>query len=525
MRLVTVDQMRRLEARAEEAGVSTTQLMENAGLAAAAAVRDMLGGLEGRRILILVGPGNNGGDGLVAGRHLRRWGADVTHYLCAPRPDADPPAAAAQRAGIPALHASQDAGLSWLSSILRTSHVVIDAVLGTGRARPLGEPLVSVFAAVHKTRDQASQPLIVALDVPTGLDADTGVADPHTLAADLTLTLGHPKSGLFNRDGPTVTGNVRCLPIGIPAGLDTDIPREVITAGSVRAMLPRRLPHAHKGSNGKALVIAGSQNYVGAVGLAAKGAGRSGAGLVTVAAPAGLQPYVAGVMPEATHMPLPEGPVPGILDMVAMSALSSVSDYDAFLVGCGVGHHQRTVQFLRALLLQPDGLRMAPIVLDADALGCMAGVADWWASLPSPAILTPHPGEMSRLTGLSTQEVQADRLNVAEAHARKWGVVVVLKGAYTVVAAPQGQTRISPWAVPALATAGTGDVLAGVIVGLLAQGLTPFDAASGGVYLHALAGRMASTGRGNIGLLASDLFDHLPKAIDAVMTAPESLEW
>ena len=218
----------------------------------------------------------------------------------------------------------------------------------------------------------------------------------------------------------------------------------------------------------------------------------------------------------------PGGPVVEVRDG---RARNYIGDYDAYLVGCGVGQHPLTAAFLRAVLLNQDGARLAPLVLDADALNNLASVDGWWRQLPFPAVVTPHPGEMARLMDLSTVEVQKDRLGIAERTAGKWGATVVLKGAHTVIAAPGGRVRLSPWAVPALASAGTGDVLAGVVVGFLAQGLDTFDAATCAVYLHGLAGHLVSREQGDAGLLASDLLPALPRALKAVKVGDPGLAW
>ncbi len=512
---MTAEEMRRLEAGAEAAGIPPARLMENAGLAVARAVRQRMGGAAERRVIVLVGPGNNGGDGLVAGRHLHRWGAQLVHYLCAQRRTPDPHLAAALNLGIETLSAEEDSGLVRLVEGLEGADVVVDAVLGTGRARPIEEPLKGVLEATRAAKARRPALTIVALDLPTGLGCDVGAADPAALAADATLTLGHPKSGLFLGSGSSLAGQVQCLDIGIPPDLEEDAQRQLITTEMVGGLLPRRPADSNKGTYGRVLVVAGSRSFPGAAVLACAGAGRIGAGLVTLAAPASLQPILAPQMPEATHIPLQEGPQPGVLDPVAVVELQQAQGYSAYLIGCGVGQPPATAAVLRGALLEVDGPRLAPLVLDADALNVLAVVEEWWRSLPFPVVVTPHPGEMARLTNLTVSQVQEDRLGVAERAAREWGVTVVLKGAHTVVAEPEGRIRLSPWAVPALASAGTGDVLAGAVAGLLAQRLDPFDAATCAVYLHGLAGHMVSREVGDSGLLASDLLPAMSWAIKA----------
>ncbi len=287
---------------------------------------------------------------------------------------------------------------------------------------------------------------------------------------------------------------------------------ELITAEWVRSVLPRRPIGANKGTFGRVLVVAGSANYVGAAYLACSGAIRVGAGLVTLATPAGVQSILASKLTEVTHLPLPESG-PGILSPEAAEIVGKeLNNYNVLLIGCGMGQHPATVNLIKSLLLEPS-VDLPPTVLDADALNALAGIPEWWRKLTDNVILTPHSGEMSRLAGVSVEEVQADRAGIAKNMAQKWHKTVVLKGAYTIIATQDGQTRINNVANPGLATAGTGDVLSGVIAGLLAQGLARREAAACGVYLHAEAGEIVKEKLGDAGMIASDLLPVLPLAI------------
>ena len=287
---------------------------------------------------------------------------------------------------------------------------------------------------------------------------------------------------------------------------------ESITASWARSVLPERPVDANKGTFGKVLAVAGSVNYIGAAYLACSGAIRVGAGLVTLATAASLQPILASKLTEVTYLPLPESS-PGVLHVQAAElVVKELSNYNVLLIGCGLGQRPATVAFIKSVLFD-QAAKLPPAILDADALNALAGSPDWWRRLTDNAILTPHPGEMARLTGMSLDEVQSDRLGTAEKMARKWHKTVVLKGACTVVATPEGQVKINPMANPGLATAGTGDVLSGVIAGLLAQGLTLSDAASCGVYLHSEAGEIVKKRLGDAGMIASDLLPELPLAI------------
>lgn len=519
MKIVTTAQMRELEGRAVEAGVPVTQLMEKAGLAVAREVLKLAGDVSGRRILVLIGPGNNGGDGLVAARHLHDWGAKVSLCLFAPRPEGDPNLALVERRSIPYFVAAEGQGLAVIAPAAASSSIIVDAVLGTGKPRPIAGALAAVLALVAQARRRDPVMRIVALDLPSGLNADTGDMDPATLYADLTVTLGYPKTGLFLFPGAERAGRLVVSDIGIPAALGEGIRTELITAGWARAALPHRPAAAYKGTFGRLLVVGGSVNYIGAAYLACMGALRVGAGLVTLATGRTLQSVLAAKLAEVIYSPLAEEQDGVIAAYAAASLREQVAASDVMLVGCGLGQRAPTAEFARSLLFGLPAEKAPALVLDADALNILSHLPHWWEKLPADAVLTPHPGEMCRLSGLSIGEVQADRLGVARSMAAQWRKTIVLKGACTIIAAPDGRIMVSGAANPGLASAGTGDVLAGVIAGLLAQGLAPFEAAACGVYLHAEAGDMVRRRLGDAGMIASDLLPCLPLAIKRLKEA------
>ena len=353
---------------------------------------------------------------------------------------------------------------------------------------------------------------VLALDVPTGIDAETGDADANALDADVTVTFGFPKHGHFRFPAAAHVGSLVVADIGVPDALADDVTEEVVTAGWARAHLPQRPLDAHKGSFGRVLALAGSRSYVGAAYLACMGAARSGAGYVTLAVTPVVQALVSGRLTESTYLLLPDDG-DGVADPEAAGTLrNAISVCDALLVGCGLGQNDTTRLLLDRLLLSPAPLPL-PVVIDADALNFLASTSGWWERLRADVVLTPHPGEMARLMKCGIAEVESDRIGVARRAAAEWGVTVLLKGAFTVAASPDGLVRVLPFANPALATAGTGDVLAGCVAGLLAQGLPPFDAASLGAFLHAAAGQLAAEEIGEAGVIASDLLPLLPKAM------------
>ncbi|MDD5094886.1 MAG: NAD(P)H-hydrate dehydratase [Dehalococcoidia bacterium] len=511
MKVVTVEQMIELERRSGEVGTPPEILMENAGLAVARRVLHVLGDVVDRSIMILVGPGNNGGDGLVAGRHLHDWGADVYLYLFNRNTRNDKNFSLDQERGIWWMDAAIDKDFPAFDKALSSSDLVIDSLFGTGKTRPMEGILKQALERVKREKEIRPGLKILAMDLPSGLNADTGAVDPACLTPDLTVTLGYAKIGLFQFPGAAKLGRLEIADIGIPADLAEGITTELTTAGMVRSLLPPRLLDANKGTFGRLLVVAGSINYVGAAYLACEGAMRVGTGLVTLAMPESLHPILAGKLTEATYMPLPETKRGIISSEAAPVIREQLTKYDAMLLGCGLGQDTATVEFVRELLL--SGYENLPKIIDADGLNILTQIPQWWQKLGARAILTPHPGEMSRLTGMSIAEIQNDRLTTALKASKSWGQTVVLKGAHTVIASPDGKTRISGAANPGLASAGTGDVLAGAIAGMMAQGLQLFDAATCGVYLHAAAGELVKAELGDAGMIASDLLPKLPLAI------------
>jgi NAD(P)H-hydrate epimerase len=512
MKIVTAEQMQQIDRRCAENGLPTKTLMENAGRAVAGVVKQILGSPIGQQVLMLVGPGNNGGDGLVAARYLREWGAGVTVYLGGSRPPDDPNLKLVIDLGITCIDGNAADGPDRFGETLKEATAVIDAFFGTGQSRPLTGGLVPVLEAVARAKQEHSQLWLIAVDLPSGMNADSGEVDPASLRCDATVTLGFPKFGLYSLPGAEYAGRVYIVDIGIPEQLALGIDVELITRSWCRSVLPLRPLGANKGSFGRLMIAAGSINYIGAACLAAGGALRIGTGLVTLATPRSLVPVIAARLTETTYLPLPESRAGQVLPEAARTVEAQLADYNVLLAGCGLGYDRSVVRFLGALVLKPR--RPLPyLVLDADALNVLAKIDNWWQYLPDDAILTPHPGEMARLTGLSVDEVQAERIDVARRFAGQWNKTIVLKGAYTVIANPDGMVNISGTANPGLSTAGTGDVLAGVIAGLVAQSLPLFDAAALGVYLHAQAGEWVREEMGDMGMLASDLPGRLPLVV------------
>lgn len=514
MKIVTAAQMREIDARALQGGVTISGLMENAGLAVARETRNWLESVAGRRVLGLIGPGNNGGDGLVALRQLHDWGAAVTAYLVGAgrQNDSNIEELLSRNVRVKTLEGD---GLNAFGSDLSRTDVFLDSVLGTGLSRPLSGSVKASLDMVKAEIGRRKALKVAAVDLPSGLDADTGAADPSTVPADLTVSLHLPKRGYFTGEGAGYTGRLVVADIGMPMTLSADVETELITKETVSATLPRRPIDSNKGTVGRAMVVAGSHNYPGAASLACLGAARAGAGLVTLASVPSVIAAAAAHAAEITYMPLSTDETGSVVGDSWKDLIDWVPNYSSLLVGPGLGVSEVAQEFVRSLFnaVKPLG---KGLVLDADGLNNLAGLERWWEHGDGQIIITPHPGEMSRLTGLSVPEIQADRLSVAGRAAREWGVVVVLKGAFTVVAAPSGAVRICPFANPALATAGTGDVLSGIIAGLIAQGLDAFDSATCGVYIHTAAGEIMRERMGEAGGLASDLLLVVPEAMKRI---------
>jgi len=517
MYLVTSDEMRAIEREAiERIGVPSLVLMENAGRAVAEEARALpAAGTEGRprRWLVLAGKGNNGADGVVAARHLAEAG-DFAEIVYAADPAGFAGEAAAQRdiaaaLGLPArMYAEGGADIDW-----SRYDGVVDGLLGTGtRGAPRG-----AYAALIREANASGLP-IVAVDLPSGIDADTGEAyDPHIRAAR-TVTFGLAKRGLAQHPGAEAAGQVVVRPLGLPLEplaerhgvrvfrLGETALRSRLGADPAR---PRRAD-THKGTYGHVLIAAGSRPMSGAGLLCARAALRSGAGLVTWALPDALVLPLAGRFPEAMLAGVPDDGRGDWSRVAPEELVRLAAGKDALVLGPGLGRWEGGAAWLRRLwTLLPGELSL---VLDADALNLLAEAADFaaWPRRPGGVVLTPHPGEMARLAGLPTREVQRDRIGLAQRYAQRHGVTLVLKGAGTVVAAPNGDAYVNGNGNAGMATAGAGDVLAGLIGGLLAQGLAAAAAAALGVWLHGAAGDRAAARRlSPASLIAGDIVAEL----------------
>ena len=531
MKLVTVSQMRAIEKEADASGVSYAELMQNAGRGLAELVH-ALGQENGwDEVTGLVGPGNNGGDTLVALAWLAQAGWRTHAYLVNRKKD-DELIAHYLSVGGGLTESANDENDESLTAFLNQSDVFVDGLLGTGIKLPLKKEAAQLLGKINFiTSEMELPPFIVAVDCPSGVDCDTGEAADETISADLTVTMAAAKQGLLKLPAFEFVGELQVVDIGLPENLDSwnSIQTEAADWDMVSALLPERTPASHKGTFGTAFVVAGSSSYTGAALLAGTAAYRVGAGLVTMAVPEPLHAALAGHLPEAIWVLLPHEngfisdhasdnvlqnlqvlPSPS---SAAWTVLQNLARAAAFLIGPGLGDKLSTRAFIEDLI---PSIKI-PVVVDADGLRHLSALflgerdgvrEDWYKKLFAPAVLTPHPGEMSALTGLPKEEIQSNREAIASKYAKEWGHVVVLKGAFTVIASPDGRSTMIPVATPALAKAGTGDVLAGLIVGLRAQGLDAYAAAVAGAFIHAQAGLFAAEVLGTTAsVLASDVLD------------------
>jgi hydroxyethylthiazole kinase-like uncharacterized protein yjeF len=613
MKLVNVQEMRRIEQAADAGGHAYATMMELAGQAVAEVATALQLAEPGERVLVLVGPGNNGGDGLVAARFLRERDIEITLYIWRRDIKGDDSfrKLKTRRRGTTILWSDNDPDCARLREEIGNSDLIIDALLGTGAARPIDGQLARIMAVVkdeiiarrnaqpaiglgdldmprfplmeayslgaptpHRPaanrfddddlfdpdfdsdnesgpsgaegipghvfdEDEDEEPWdeewedeethslpwpelpVLAVDCPSGLNCDTGALDPATIPAAVTVTFACPKWGQLQFPGAGVCGLLAVVDIGVPDELIADIAVELIGPEDIQRWLPPRPMDAHKGTFGKALIAGGSLNYTGAAYLSAAAASRAGAGLVTLAIPLPLHAALAGVLPEVTWLPLPGSE--GVHTAAgAVKLLHTTENYDALLVGPGLTSAEDAQGFIETLFSSdslPKDTWSGLVVVDADALNILAKLPEWPSRLPPGSILTPHPGEMARLTGMTIRDVNARRIENARRWAAEWGHIVLLKGPHTVIAAPDGRAAVLPFALPVLATAGSGDVLAGAIVAMLAQGVPAFEASLLGAYLHGQAGLLISRTATLVGIVARDILASFPEALRQLYTS------
>ena len=485
--LVTAEQMRRIEEEFVRSGGDLGWLMGRAGMEVASRIAG------GRRVLILAGPGNNGGDGLAAARIIRERGDEVFVYTFKREPAEE----------FANARTEDDPNLDILRRQADRANEIVDGLLGIGRARKIEGRLADII----ETANSAQGARRIAIDIPTGVECDSGAVETVSFRADSTVTLGLGKRGLWGAPAVDFAGDIAIADIGLPPGLGGDSGCALATPEDIARLLPNRTRDWNKGKSGRLLVVSGCSEYAGAPLLVANAAYRAGAGLVDLAVPKVIRGSVASGTVESIFAPVLEQTHLGIETLGQIA--NNLDQADVIAIGPGLGSHAGTVEMVQALL--PDlKQRNKPTLVDADGLNALSKWDRWYESAPESLVITPHPGEMARLLKVTVREVQSNRFSMAQEGATRWGCVVVLKGANSIIATPSGRMWVNPVGGPNLAAGGTGDVLTGIIGALLAQRLAPEDAALAGSWIHGAAGDELRGELGDSGTLASDLWTRIP---------------
>jgi len=506
MKIVTAHEMREIDRRTiEEYGICSLVLMERAGLAVANKVKELA---KPQKTIVLCGSGNNGGDGLVVARLLLNEGWNVKAFLLGKEDkgsaDFKTQLKAARKFGVPIkktplepkdLHAA----------------IIVDAIFGTGLGKDVSG---NISAIIDLTNQRSSDEPVISVDIPSGISSDSGQVMGKAIRADHTVTFGLPKRGHFLHPGAAHTGELVVSDIGFPPGLlrDEDIKLELLEKDNIAALLPERPSFSHKGTYGHVFLVAGSKGKTGAALLAAKTDLRVGAGLLTLGVPEELMDVYQSRVTDKMTLPLPSRDGMPTKEALGVILEFSQEKADVLAMGPGMGISPDTESLVKDVI----GMSTTPLVLDADALTLLRGQSAVLKNAKAPVVLTPHPGEMAGLLQVAIKEVEKDRLGSALRLASDTGAYVVLKGVPTVIAEPEGRAFISTRGSPAMAKAGMGDVLTGMIAGFMAQGVSPLDAALLGVYVHGLAGEFAAREFGVYSVLASDIHNFIPAALKSL---------
>ena len=534
MRVVTAAEMRQIDQDTIEGiGIPGIVLMETAGSAIVRAIEQHYPTCQ--RIGIFAGKGNNGGDGIVIARQLAHMGRDVLLFLVSPedsftgeaqinlqiakRLTASFGLQAAPKGGLRIEEILTGTGFYGTGTVLTTfarCELLVDAILGTGLRGAVRDPIATVINAINRLPTPT-----LSVDLPSGLDADTGHPLGVCVRADRTVTIGLPKRGLLMHPGAELAGKLEVADIGFPEQVVNaqDIKVNWTTATQASQWMPSRPLSSHKGSYGRVLVVAGSTGMTGAAALASEAALRAGAGLVTLATPKHLNPILEGLLPEVMTLPLPETDAGSLAASTTSTILEFAEKTKSILaIGPGLSQHPETVALVHQLIREnrESGLALR-MVIDADGLNALAQDRETLSFLNTETVLTPHPGEMARLTNTAVPTLESDRISTAQQFASEHGVTLVFKGAPTVISDPQGNLWVNSTGNPGMATGGMGDVLTGIIAGLVAQGISSEHAAALGVYLHGLAGDSAAERLGMHGLIASDVLKSVPQALSSLI--------
>jgi len=513
MKLVTAKEMQNLDRLAmEEYAIPGIVLMENASKAVADVVVRQLGTRSEKRVLVICGKGNNGGDGFGAARWLKSYGYEVLvlliNALCEDiKGDAAIELDMFLKAnGSLVSIVTEEKGLPYVEKACEEADIIVDAMLGTGFNGELGGFYKKVCQIVNN-----SGRIVVAVDVPTGVNGDTGVADEDAIRAEATVTMALPKCGMLQYPARELVGELHVADIGMPENLlaECDSKKYRLTAEIVSNLLPIRKKNAHKGDAGRVVVTAGSDGFIGAAALCSHAAVKAGAGLVSLLTGESVADLLAIKLNEEMVHALDEDSNGELSKDASEDIVSRVNAADVLAIGPGLGTGKKTQAVVREVLLQID----KPVVIDADAITALKDHTYILKEMGVPKVLTPHPGEFSRLTGLSIEEINSNRIELASKYAKEWNAIVVLKGAATVIGCPDGTCYVNTSGCEAMATGGSGDVLTGIIAGLAAQGITLQEATLCGVYLHGVAGETAAE-RNVAGIAAGEIAQAFPRVRD-----------
>ncbi len=520
MKVVTADIMQKLDRMAiDNCGIPGIVLMENAGRGAKRIIESHYPDLFNRKVAVFSGKGNNGGDGFVIARHLSNMGIYVKVFLLTVgddlRGDAKINFDIIRRMGTDIFELRDESCIDLIQDELKGFDLIIDAIFGTG----LNSDVKGIFWEVIELINKTDIPT-VSIDIPSGLSADTGRVLGNCVKADLTVTFAHPKLGLLIHQGPENVGKLETIDISIPGYLieNENIQNHLIVGNELKPLIPPRHPDSHKGDFGHLLVVAGSAGKTGAAALTCLGAMRVGVGLVTLGIPESLNHIMENKLTEVMTEPLFEC-TPGFLGIKAIEKIMELTKgKNALALGPGLSTKEETVELVARIIKEIT----IPIVIDADGINAFAKNKDTLKEAKSPIVLTPHPGEMARLTGTTVAEIQDNRIEISRSFAKEYCVHIVLKGSRTVITDPKGDVYINPTGNPGMATGGMGDVLTGMISSFIAQGLDITDAAKLAVFSHGLAGDTIVCERGEIGLLATDVIERIPSVLFELIDSSKS---
>jgi NAD(P)H-hydrate epimerase len=511
MRVVTNAEMKKIDRWAiKELGIPSSVLMENAGRGCVDVLETYFE-LPGVRVLVVCGKGNNGGDGFVVARHLQNRGAEVKIALLGGSQELKGDALLnyrlAKTGGGDITEISRTAKLDRLCTAFHPD-VIVDAIFGTGFTGKPQDLYYGVIELINR-----ADAFVLSIDIPSGVNGDNGRFEKTCIIADATATMCLPKRGTYLYPGRAFSGDLYTIDIGIPyATIDHGFPR-VIEHDDVAQAMPYRPPDGNKGTFGNVLIVAGARGFSGAAAMAAQATLRTGAGLVRLAAPRGIMDALESKLLEVVKVPLEQTSEETISNEAIPAVLPILKNSQTLIIGPGITTNPGTAEFLRAILPKIE----APLIIDADAINIIAQDMSILKKIKTPFIMTPHPGELARLTELTPKTINENRIDLAAEYARKFNCVMVLKGAPTIIATDEGDIYINPTGNSGLASAGSGDVLVGIIAGLLAQHVSTIDAAIAGVFLHGIAADLAIEDTNEYSLMAGDLLQYIHRALNFIL--------